>query len=223
MNIDAIITCVGREALTMLEFTYIYNLDLYDNLIIVTSPKDHDVELFCKRNKLQCIVTDVFNKNGAKFNKGAGINIALENLKYNDWVLHLDSDITSKPEDRLIMEKECIDKENFYGTRRIIVKNLKEFQGINKGEIDQTTLLSYPGIGFGYFQLWNQNSQIMKMGYKYPESFNTADYDWQFRNLWGDCINGDWEYTGKLKRLSFNVLHLGNPGVWNSNSFWEVE
>jgi hypothetical protein len=102
-----------------------------------------------------------------------------------------------------------------------MVDNLEQFNKILTEELDDSKLLTYPGVGFGYFQLWNYNSLPMRLGYRYPDSHGTGESDWQWRNLWGDLKNADTETTGKLRKLSFDVWHLGNPGVWNSKSFWE--
>lgn len=222
MKVEAILTCVGADSLRMFKFTSFYSLSLFDNFIVSTTPDDLDTQQFCKERKIDCVVTDLFTKNGAKFNKGGGINESIKRLKYNDYICHLDGDIVIKPSNfRYILERECQDKELFYGCRRIMVDNWKQFNQILTEELDDSKLLTYPGVGFGYFQLWHYNSLPMRLGYRYPDSYGTGESDWQWRNLWGDLKNADTETTGKLRKLSFDVWHLGNPGVWNSKSFWE--
>ena len=70
-------------------------------------------------------------------------------------------------------------------------------------------------------QIWNAKSSVVKAGNRYSENHEIGEHDWIWRNLWGDCINGDFEYTGKLRRIDKNVLHLGEPSIQNVNIFFE--
>lgn len=221
MQIDAIITCVGRESLRMLKFTHPYNEVVYDTLTVATTPDDVETQSFCVDNEIDFAVTDSFNKGGAKFNKGGGIRAALSRLRSPQWILHLDSDIVMyDKETRKMLEIECNDIENFYGSQRIIVDNYDQFCKLKDGLVSASNLLKYNAVGHGYFQLWHHNSSVVKMGYEYPDSYGTGESDWQWRNLYGDLKNNDTETTGRLKKLSFDVWHLGRPDIKQADSFF---
>lgn len=221
MRIEAITTCVGKSALDMLIFSYVLNCGIFDNFIVVTTPEDKDTQRFCNDLGISLAVTNAYYKYNFKFNKGAAINEGLKELKFFDWIIHLDSDIILREDYREILEKELDDIECFYGSRRIIVPKKKDFFDILEGKREESDYISYPGIGYGYIQIWNMQSSIIKSGAKYPEIYEKGDSDWKWRNLWGDCINSDTEYTGKLKRISANVLHLGLPDISGADNFWK--
>ena len=222
MKLEAIITCVGEEPLKFLKKTLPLNTQFFDNVIIITSNTDVNTQSFCKKFQVRHLITDVFTSNNSKFNRGAAINEALKILKYNDWICHLDADILLPYHNfRQIIENEATDIEYFYGCRRIFIPNQEILSDFIEDRTKEEDLWCPFGSGWGYFQLWNQNSQVIKSGVKYPESYDSAESDWKWRNLWGETSGKDDEiYSGNLKEISHKVWHLGPPNIANGNSFW---
>lgn len=223
MKIDAFITCVGENSLKFLEFTLPFNQNLFDNFYVVTAENDTPVQEFCKKNNYNFLVTDSFFKNGSKFNKGAGINYGIEIVAPKDWILHLDSDVLL-PDDFLKFKNNEIEPpaDLFFGCRRVIIPTYSDFVKLVGGEKNEEDFECPYGIGYGFFQLWNVNGAVVKSAATYPESYDSADSDWQWRNLWGETINQDKEYTRNLKEIpDFKCFHLGETNIEKSVSFWD--
>lgn len=223
MKIETIITCVSETSLKMLKFTLPSNARFFDNIIIATSTTDKDTQNFCEENKINHITTGSFTKNNSKFNRGAVINECLNLLKYKDWVCHLDADILISDKDfKSLLINEVVDIEYMYSSRRVFIPNMNDILDILKGKVKEDDFWCPFGSGWGYFQLWNQNSQIIKSGAQYPESYDSSESDWKWRNLWGSTSGQNNEiYSGKLKELSCKVWHLGPPNIINGDSFWD--
>jgi len=220
MKINCITTCSGELALRMLSLTYPFSKKIFNNFIVITKNTDLDVKNFCIENNIIFFETDLFSKNGRSFNRGAAINGCIDHFKFEDWICHIDCDILLEDNYRQILEKELIDFENFYSSRRVIVPTKKDLDLIFSGEKKEGEFLSYPGIGYGYLQIWNSKSSIVKLGHKYSEYHDIEEHDWIWRNLWGDCIHGVSEYTGKLRRINKDVLHLGEPNIKGAEKFF---
>jgi hypothetical protein len=222
VEIEAVTTCVGENCLRMLELTSKQNRRFFDNYIVVTAPTDIQTQNFCKYSGLTCIVTDAFYKYGFKFNKGAAINVGFSNSRYFDYLLHIDSDIFIPDQNfRQVLEKELTDRDYMYGSCRVIVETKRQLDNLIAGKINEDELISYPGICYGFFQLHNVRSQIVRRGAIYPEIYEKGESDWRWRNLWGDLANKDTEIVGSLKKLSVNVWHLGLPDIAGSETFWK--
>lgn len=220
MNIEAIITCVGPQALEMLKFTLPKNRKHFDRVIVITKFDDVDTQEFAKQFA-DVVTTDKFVNLYTDFNKGAAIREGIKKLSKNEWVCHLDADILLPDNFRQVLERECNDIECFYGARRVIVPRLNNdlldlWFNLKKEE----DFVIYSAVGHGYLQIWHQQSEIVRSGHEYPDGRGVAESDWMWRNLWGDCTNEDKVYTGKLRKLSVNVLHLGEPGIDGADKFW---
>jgi len=219
MKINGITACSGELALKSLKITYMFSKKIFDNFIVITKKTDFNTKNFCIENNIVFFETDLFLKNNKTFNRGAAINGCIEHFGFEDWICHIDSDILLTEDYRDTLEKELLDVENFYSSRRVIIPTKKDLELVLNKEKDKSEFVSYSGIGFGYLQIWNTESSIVKAGNKYSEEHELYEHDWIWRNLWGDCINGDFEYTGKLKRISKNVIHLGEPNISGFEKF----
>lgn len=157
------------------------------------------------------------------------------------WVCILDSDVVLPPAFRETLnemeQRGEIDKECFYGARRYDVTTIDMWNRVknwDQKELDKCVL--FRGYGYSYFslnsmdsstfvRLWNQTG-----GNPYYEHPDGSEADWRYRNEFGDC---PWnpptqppdhildhsvpepcdQPTGLLRKLPFNVIHLGVPGV----------
>lgn len=96
------------------------NAKLFDKWIIVTDTKDQETKNLCSNYKnIQCIQTDVFYENGAKFKKFAGVNEGLKYVDKDAWVLFLDSDIVLHSQTKRILENVNLDPTFIYGIDRV--------------------------------------------------------------------------------------------------------
>ena len=80
--LELVITCVNFS--DYLKLTLPYNIQHFDNVVIVTDINDINTQILCAELDVSCILTDVFYKDDAVFNKGAGINVGISNLKKID-------------------------------------------------------------------------------------------------------------------------------------------
>lgn len=154
------------------------------------------------------------------------------------WVCQIDSDIVMLSGWREAFEKLPPDPECFYGARRHNVETAEQWAEVcgDDGDAALQRLTLFRGIGYGYLQLWNAASSTFikawnaTQGNAHPEWSDGSTADWQWRNLWGSA---PWDPptqppdhvldhtvpepcdppTGLLRKLPFNVVHLGIPGV----------
>lgn len=219
MKIDSFITCVGDNARKFLSLTLGFNKKFFDETYIITTYGDIETEKLCQSAGVNCLVTDLFYKNNAVFNRGATLNKAFEIIQPQDWIVSMDADC--------ILKNHFLDWKNnyndsieyFWGMRRTIVPTINDLEKIFAGGPETNYETPY-GIGYGFFQLWNVNSSVVKSGKQYPESYNSAESDWKWRNNSGETINGDKEYTGLLKEIPMTCLHLGPVGENHADKFF---
>jgi hypothetical protein len=126
------------------------NYSLFDRWVIVTDTSSRDVVFECnKYSNVVCIQTDVFYKDGAKFNKWAGINEALK-LIDDGWVLFLDSDIVLHKETRRILNNLSLKEDCIYGVDRVNC-NADEWEVYRKKRnmLVNSWLLTSAGLSLG--------------------------------------------------------------------------
>lgn len=238
-KLEAITVCVNYS--DFLEITLPRNIKHFDSYYVVTSTTDETTVDVCKKvavdnpGKLHCIQTDIFTWKGAKFNKGAAIDLAIQNLKHLDWVGTIDSDTLLHDSFRKDFLSIATNIESSYASRRYDVPTFKEWQEIleNPDKLKEKRL--YRGIGYGNNFFWNYKSQVFNdiltrtKGWPYPNWLpHVAESDWMFRNLWSDWIydpplnNAENQHEipnndrpanpDLLKELPFYCVHLGETG-----------
>jgi len=188
LRLEGVTACVGFDDL--LDVTLDLNHPHFDTLIVVTSHDDRRTQAVARKHGAICVQTDLFQKNGRNFNKGAALNAGFARFQYHGWRLHLDSDI-ALPDNfrRLLFNHTQLDPQSIYGADRVDVIGAAElaqvvhagpqaahsafvgpnhFRPIGARYVDP--LLGYVPIGF--FQLWNAAAQK-----PYPYSLGTAAHD----------------------------------------------
>ena len=198
-KLEVVTTCVGFS--DILDYTLASNHSHADNYIIVTSHDDKDTQHVAEKHSAICVKTDLFKKNGRKFNKGAAINLGFGHFQYNGWRLHLDSDIIL-PDNfrRMLFNHTHLDPQCLYGADRQDMIGTKEFDEWHHAKLKlpqhayQSGLSSIHGgkvyakipsasssrfVGslygycpIGFFQLWHASQQR-----PYPYSLGTAAHD----------------------------------------------
>ena len=228
MKRTAIVCCVGGPAADFLYLTLPQNKQFFDEYIVVTDEQDAKITRICeneKDSKVVLIKTNVFYKLGCKFNRGAAHNDVFDLLwnrgeKFGQIFL-MDVDCFIPNELGKVIQEYNYDIEYFYGARRIIVPQYKDFERLLKGDkAREDTLWCPSGGGWGYFQCFNYHSSTFQKDPHYPESYYVSESDWKFRNRWGETINGDKEYKGLLKELPAKIWHLGQPNIEGAANFW---
>lgn len=238
MRIDAIIQSTGYH--DMLALTLPQNKGHFDSVIVYTKRGDEKTKEVCAREGVSCVETDRFSQNGSKFNRGAVYNEAFQALvqrgALHHWVCIIDSDIILPHHFREEFEELDPDTECFYGARRYNVETMEQYAEVQRrGQDALDRLILFRGYGYGYLQIFNMNSSTFikawngTRGNPYLEWHDGSWADCHFRLLWGDA---PWNPptqppdhildhsvpepcdppTGLLRKLPFNVVHLGVTG-----------
>lgn len=166
--------CVCVNYSDYLKETLKYNSSIFDNIIVVTTPSDQKTKDTINRySNIQTVETEVFYDNNCPFNKGAGINVGLQFIKDNDWLLIGDADcIYPTNLEELIVG---LDKNFLYGMRRVVVNSTAVLEDIMTGKYQPKPRLE-KAMHYtpGYFQLLNLSAdKFINKQIKYPE-FPTA-------------------------------------------------
>lgn len=223
MKIECV--CVSTNHDDFLDVVIPLNKNHFDNYIIVTKEEDKKTIAICEKYNITCNLSNLFHKNRAKFNRGAVYNETFTQLQYNDWVVLIDSDIVLVNNFRSYFE--YMNSECFFGARRRDVPTKKIFNRCLKDPKLLDNQVLFRGFGYGFLQIFNYQSFVFQrsLPFAYPETFDSGECDWQFRNKWGDIVyNPDFNInehqeknvndfsTGLLRELPCSVLHLGIPG-----------
>lgn len=206
MKLEAVVVCVNYS--DFLNWTLAFNSQMFDKIVVVTSPDDYRTQQICEKWYVHCVQTNVMYEDNAPFNKAKAINEGLKYLDKSDWVLHLDADILLPPMTRRILNGLPLDEECIYFAFRMNCKGFNNFikyiqypksthEGwvythMNLPMLEMATMINryVPNsdnkidgvVPIGYFQMWNPKASNI---YKYPETHNTAARtDMQFGMQW---------------------------------------
>ena len=184
-----------------------YNKKHFDYYIVITSPKDQHTQEICKKEGVDCLVTDAFYYGGTPFNKGLALSLGLQRLKHNEWVIIHDGD-TCLPfdlRDKLKLEK--YNKELMYGCSRKFIPTYKKWLECLKNKENFEKYESIPGFGVGFYQLFHRQASVLKNIHPneiYP-SYPTAEMtDIAFLYRWCPPPHP------KPEKLDFDCYHLSN-------------
>lgn len=181
------------------------NRALLDRWIVVTEPSDAETKEVCRNHSIECIVTEDFRCEG-DFAKSRGINRGLDQLRGDDWLMHLDADIALPFDLHQCLEGARLSKDCIYGCDRICVTGWENWQAVKAqglysrehgwlveknrlgawvGGVPAGRETSYAPIGF--MQLWG-GAETLSWKFprkRYPERHgNAARTDVQFSLLW---------------------------------------
>jgi hypothetical protein len=232
MSIEAITVCVGYG--DFLRETLPANLPLVDDLVVITSPDDHETRSVCKEHSVRHVLSEEHG-HGGPFNKGRLINRLLDQVGAKDWVLHLDADIVLPRSFRRLMEWAHPDERCLYGADRATVPSWQAWcqvkaaggwdnhrygcmlhvpEGHMTGGRHVPSLHGYTPIGF--FQLFH-GSQIIDRGFhlrRYPITHgDAARTDVQFALQW------DRQYRRLLPEVV--VLHIESDPKAPKGANWK--
>lgn len=186
-KMECVIVCDNYS--DFLQQTLPHNKFLFDKILVVTSFEDKATQRICEYNHVQCIKTDEMEARKGHFRKGAGINVGLEALDKDGWVVHLDADIYLPPQTRILLNAADLDKRMVYGIDRFIVRGWEAWQEfIERPRLlheDETwvhlngfplgTRVMHKSQGgyvpIGFFQYWNPKASGV---FRYPEGHTSA-------------------------------------------------
>lgn len=173
-----------------LEHTIHENLHFFDDFVVVTSFDDKHTQKVCNEHSVKCVKTDVFYENNQIFNKGAAINLGIAHLNFQDWILHVDSDVVLPDNFRNMLEKAYIDKNSIWGCDRVNICSFEEWEKFagNKKRQHKHHFILVPESGHelgariihneygyvppGFFQLWHKSQHQ-----RYPSANGVAEHD----------------------------------------------
>jgi hypothetical protein len=186
-KLEAVIICDKYS--DFLRHTLPTNKFLFNKLVIVTSHEDYDTRKLCEHYHVQCVPTDELETRHGKLRKGAGINVGLDELDGDGWVVHIDADIWLPPQTRLLLEQAELDKSMIYGVDRFLVRGAETWETFLEKPVLQHECGAYIHLGafplgtrvmqgnargyvpIGFFQMWHP---ITSKIHEYPEGHTDA-------------------------------------------------
>lgn len=182
----------------LLEITLSRNIRHFDKTLVVTNTKDYQTYSVAKNLGAEVYQTDAFYKFGASFNKGLAMELGLQKLGKDGWIVVWDAD-TLFPDSIDIPNKEI---GKLYGARRKVAYNESQFNfnALAKAEY-YNDINEIPG----YFQMFHADDPAIKdKEYWYPVTWRHA----------GGCdsfFQTKWRGENKVW-ADFWVIHYGEPG-----------
>jgi hypothetical protein len=188
MKIEAVIVCVDYA--DFLAETLPHNLMHFDRTLVITAPRDVETQDVCRRLSVPYYATNVFFKDGDRFNKARGIDFGLGYLRWNDWVVHLDADVYLPPMTRRLLDWRTLDRESIYGIDRVNCVGHEAWKAFTADHhlghdymcrvkvpdgmplLDRIAIRDYGGyIPIGFFQMWHGS-----LGRRYPIALGDAEH-----------------------------------------------
>ncbi len=222
LRLEAVTVCVGFDDL--LDATLALNTAHVDHFIVVTSHADVATQAVARKHSATCVQTDLFQKNGRHFNKGAAINAGFDYFQYHGWRLHLDSDI-ALPDNfrRVLFNHTHLEQSCIYGADRLDVIGLDALDAARRQPQHAHACLVDPQprslcaryvdplrgyCPIGFFQLWHARAHK-----QYPWSLGSAAHD-------DVMFSAAWPHACRRLLPSVIVQHLcAAPPQWGEN--WE--
>jgi glycosyltransferase involved in cell wall biosynthesis len=229
-RIEVIVVCLNYS--DFLAETLPFNLPHVDRLVVVTSHSDDKTRAVCQKWSVECVVTDAFHEKGEDFNKGAAINIGIQSLRQQGWILHLDADVVLPLQFRNMLDKSALQRDTIYGAERANVPNYRRWQHLKSNyhicpqfsyrymvatdpDLPIGANLVHKQYGYcpiGYFQLWH-SAYMHQHDLRYPDTEGSAenmDVQWSLR----------WPRRNRLLLPTVRVYHLESEQVgmganWN--------
>jgi hypothetical protein len=139
-----------------------------DDLLVVSSKSDMATYNLCASLGVPCHATDVFYEAGAAFNKAAAMDLALERLRRDEWLLAFDADVVPPADWKARLESLSPACGNLYGA----VRTDGTGKRINDGELA------------GFFQLWHADDPVAQERPLFGSWHNASAYDSEFMRRW---------------------------------------
>jgi hypothetical protein len=203
MTIHGLTVCVDyAEFLSVGIFRW---LDGLASLTIVTSPHDEETMALARVDpKVQIVVTDLFYRDGAAFNKGRAMEAARLEMPWTDWILFFDADVVP-PDDwgRQIADINPY-PQALHGAYR--------FEG-DRDHLDDRGQppCAYDVPGVGYFQLFHSTDPRVQTAPGEP----LIDVCWTHAGNYDNRFMDRWRAEGiRVRPLPFRLAHIGERENW---------
>jgi len=203
MRIELVTVCVGYG--DFLAETIRENRPLVDDLVVVTSPDDHETRGVCKENSIHHILSEE-HRRGGPFNKARLIQRALDQISAADWILHLDADVVLPRKFRQLLEGAHLDERGLYGVDRCHVQGFDawrtircaggwdnhRYESVHRFRAESTignrhVPINHGYVPIGFFQLFHGSAMIDRgyhlRRYRYHHG-DAARSDVQFALQW---------------------------------------
>lgn len=201
MKIDGVIVCVDYA--DFLAHTLPFNRNVFDKLVVVTTPEDRQTRDLCEHYNIECLTTNCFTSDAAKFAKSRGINMGLAHLASEEWVVQLDADLVLPPRTRELLTKleraDALNPEAIYGIDRVMCPSFAAWIAwLSKPQVQHSCntfiqmdrfptgtrigRLRVDGwLPIGFFQMWNPK---IAGAFYYPEGNSAEGSDYIFAMRW---------------------------------------
>jgi len=200
-RIEAIITCWNYS--DFLAETLPWNLPHVDRLVVVTDHNDEGTQAVCAKWSVECVTTDAFSEKGEAFNKGSGINIGLQAIRQQGWIMQMDADVVLPVQFRNMLDKVGLQRDYIYGAERVNVVTFERWHQL-KTQLREEPQFTYrylvttdPDLPIGanlvhkhygwcpigYLQLWH-SKYMHENNLRYPDTEGSAenmDVQWALR------------------------------------------
>ncbi len=208
-DLRMITVCV--EYADLLSLTLPYNKHHFKDILVVTSWKDKQTQQLCLELGVRVFETDLFYRDGARFNKWLALETALDFYGREGWIYLMDADVLW-PQDL----KGALDKITpgfLYTPRRrmfpTIPRNALEIP--NEHIWNHYPLHRNDGEFAGYSQIFHASDPALG-------SAPWHELDWKHAGACDSWFQQKWKPQNKI-RPNFEVLHLGEAGVnWMGRS-----
>lgn len=190
-KLECVVVCINYS--DFLAHTLPFNKKHFNKMVVVTDTKDINTQKLCEKWNVQCVASDeMYVTDSAIPNKGVAINLGLNQLDRDGWVVSMDADIWLPDETRSILSKQYLDETKLYGIDRMMCNSYEDWinflfstKTIYEGWIYQhidhfkmgTRLIQYHGDLYwpiGFFQLWNPSVSNITT---YPIADSLPGYD----------------------------------------------
>jgi antitoxin component YwqK of YwqJK toxin-antitoxin module len=222
LKLAAIITCVDYD--DYLEHTLPRNRQHFDEVLVVTSPRDVAVHALCERHGATAVITERFFEGGAIFNKGKGINDALTLLAPDIWAVHLDADIVLPPGARQSLSCMALEPDTLHGCVRSMCPSYTDWirytaTGIVGCEWEDMPPV-YHDVKTGlYMESFVPVDGMRLIPLGYFQIFRTGAVRYPENSPGADSSDMDFALAFERTRLldGFRVIHLPSGGTRDAN------
>jgi hypothetical protein len=203
------------------------NKFLFDKMVVITAPEDKLTRKICEFHHVQCIPTDELNSRWGEFHKGKAINVGLDALDKDGWVIHTDADMWYPPQTRILLQQAELDPTMIYGCDRFIVKGKQAWNDFLEKPVLQHEANAYIHLNafpigtrvmhdfaqgwlpIGFMQLWHC---IGSGVYTYPTEHTTAGRgDTIFSQKWPRAKRG---FLPELVGYHLEAIDAGLAKDW---------
>jgi hypothetical protein len=186
---------VSVEYADMLAITLPAAMEAFAAVFVVTTPTDTDTRAVAEQHGAFVYATDVFSANGAAFNKGAALSLAMGAFAPAGWTAVIDADVIfpGAAVDWSTLQVGCLHvppRVQQLDPADTIPRTWQGMATVDEG-------CEYPG----YCQVWHADDPVAAIRPRYPV---------QWKHAGGSDSEFAWRWSeGNRVRLPWSVLHVG--------------